>query len=587
LAANPIFIETEEEIPAVIERIKRTEASEVPLVLPARSRFAQSRFNFQLLNDYAVRLGKRVAIISPDPAVQRMAEETGFPAYRGVDHYVPPPEEAEASPAAKVVALPTQPVQPSEGVPTASRVAVRVVPPETPTTSPAGDPTALPEGGALPGAGSGALPEVAPVTPLAAPSVRPRQAPVRIVPPTAKRAASRRPPRIKVSVPKPLPSRLAAQRPSRIVLYAGALLVLLVGIASMVLFVPSSKVTLVTEAVPYNTAIEVTAEPSKPPVRIRTVTVSKNETITQKTSGVKTIPGAVATGTVAYANNCPTGFIVPDGQVLAEATGVQFAQKGPVTIGPKSVFGPPSNAAAPVVARAPGAASNTPGGPAGLQPAGDSGGCLTAVLSGTAGGTDEQRKTVVSTADYANARSALEGQLRKQATDDLGKQVENGEKLAENPVTLSADFTANKKVDDEASDFSAALTLKVEGAYYMLDDVNRAFGTVIEKNLPAGQQLTGNRAKIDYGISSNTAGGHLTFKGTASAFLAPKLDLAKVKSQLPGKSTARARTDLAKLPGVRSVRIDESPFKLPILPLASSRIDLEYVVSQAPPPRSG
>jgi hypothetical protein len=355
----------------------------------------------------------------------------------------------------------------------------------------------------------------------------------------------------------------------------------------MVVFVPSAKVTLVTEAVPYNTPIEVSGEPNKPPVRIRTSTVSKNAAVTQKATGVKTIPGALATGNVAYANNCPTGFVIPDGQVLAGATGVQFAQKGPVTIGPKSVFGPPATAGAPVVARAPGAASNTPGGPVGLQPAGDAGGCLAAVLSATAGGTDEQKKTVVSTADYANARSSLEAQLRKQATEDLGKQVQGGEKLAEAPVTLSSDFAPSKKVDEEAGDFSAALTLKVEGAFYMLEDVNRAFATVIEKNLPAGQQLTGNRAKIDYAISSSAAGGHLTFKGTASAYLAPKLDLAKVKSQLPGKSTARARTDLARLPGVHSVRIDESPFKLPILPLASSRIDLEYVVSQAPPTRSG
>ena len=59
----PIFVESEEEIPAVIERLTRADAEEVPLVLPARSRFGQSRFNFQLLRDYSIRLGKRVAII--------------------------------------------------------------------------------------------------------------------------------------------------------------------------------------------------------------------------------------------------------------------------------------------------------------------------------------------------------------------------------------------------------------------------------------------------------------------------------------------------------------------------------------------
>ena len=39
MAANPIYIETEEEIPEVIERVRRTSAEDVRLVLPTRSRF--------------------------------------------------------------------------------------------------------------------------------------------------------------------------------------------------------------------------------------------------------------------------------------------------------------------------------------------------------------------------------------------------------------------------------------------------------------------------------------------------------------------------------------------------------------------
>jgi hypothetical protein len=595
LAANPIFIETEEEIPAVIERIKRTEASEVPLVLPARSRFAQSRFNFQLLRDYAIRMGKHVAIISPDPAVQRMAEESGFTAYRGVDHYAPAPEGVgEAAPTAKVVPLPTQPVQPAEVGKVPKKVSVRLVPPLIPASPAAGEPVSpstgagvvsiSPAGPTSPPAPAGAADPPQPPVPPA--SVRPRQPPVRVVPPSGKGTPSRRPPRIKVTAPKPLPSRLAAQRPSRIILYAGAMLVLGVGLVAMVVFVPSAKVTLVTEAAPYNAPVEVSAEPNKAPIRVRTVAVSRDASITQKATGVKTIPGAVATGTVAYSNNCPTGFVVPDGQVLVGGP-VPFAQKGAVTIGPKSTFGPPATVGAPAVAKAPGAAGNIPGGAVTLQPAGDAGGCVSAVLSATTGGTDEQKKTVVSTTDFAAARSTMESGLRKQASDDLAKQVQAGEKLADSPVTLVSDFKPSKKVDDEGSDFAASLTLKLEGAFYLADEVNRAFGSVIQKSLPAGQQLTGNQAKIDYTITSATAGGHLTFKGTASAFLSPKIDLAKVKSQLPGKSTTRARADLAKLPGVRSVQIDQSPFKLPVMPLAGSRIDLQYVVSQAPATRSG
>src|SRR5215470_7767644 len=82
MAAEPIHVDAEDEVPAIIERIRGIPSDEVQLVLPSRARFGQSRFNFQLLRQYSTRLGKRVAIWSPDPAVQRLAEESGFGGFR-------------------------------------------------------------------------------------------------------------------------------------------------------------------------------------------------------------------------------------------------------------------------------------------------------------------------------------------------------------------------------------------------------------------------------------------------------------------------------------------------------------------------
>jgi hypothetical protein len=87
MAANPIYIETEEEIPEVVERLRTSSSEDVPIVLPARSRLGQSRFNFQLLRQYAARFGKRITIITPEPAVQQMAEESGLRALGGVDEF--------------------------------------------------------------------------------------------------------------------------------------------------------------------------------------------------------------------------------------------------------------------------------------------------------------------------------------------------------------------------------------------------------------------------------------------------------------------------------------------------------------------
>src|SRR5437763_15036054 len=79
MSTNPIYVETEEEIPEVVERLRRYRGDDTMLVLPMRSRIGQSRFNFQLLRNYAARMGKRVTVVCDDPAVQQMAAERGCP----------------------------------------------------------------------------------------------------------------------------------------------------------------------------------------------------------------------------------------------------------------------------------------------------------------------------------------------------------------------------------------------------------------------------------------------------------------------------------------------------------------------------
>src|ERR1700738_351645 len=84
MATNPIYVETEEEIPEVVERLRRFTGDDTMIVLPMRSRIGQSRFNFQLLRNYAARMGKRVTVVCDDPAVQKMASESGFPVFGAV-----------------------------------------------------------------------------------------------------------------------------------------------------------------------------------------------------------------------------------------------------------------------------------------------------------------------------------------------------------------------------------------------------------------------------------------------------------------------------------------------------------------------
>src|SRR3989475_2815224 len=99
MATNPIYVETEEEIPELVERLRRYHGEDTMVVLPMRSRIGQSRFNFQLLRNYSARLGKRVTVVCDDPAVQKMASESGFPVFGAIGPQGEGlPSEAEAAP---------------------------------------------------------------------------------------------------------------------------------------------------------------------------------------------------------------------------------------------------------------------------------------------------------------------------------------------------------------------------------------------------------------------------------------------------------------------------------------------------------
>jgi len=514
MAANPIYIESEEEIPEVIERIRATSGSDVPLVLPARSRLGQSRFNFQLLKQYANQLGKRVAIITADPAVQLMAEESGFSAYKAIDQYG---------------VVPAGTVAPTEGT------------------------TAVAAGAVAAG--------------------------------TPARAGAATPARISIVNTRQLSKAATEIRPGRALLYFGSLAVLIVGIVGLAVYVPSAQVTLVATATPFSIEnLQVDAAPGTPPVKVRTVAESKQASSTFKATGSNTIPATVASGNVVFTNKCPFGLMIKRGQrVHAVSNGFTFAVNSDVDLASAPT------ATAPIIGAAPGAGGNVGAGDITAIDNSSGFSCLSVNNpAATGGGADEKKQVVIQQSDYEAARSALQQQLQSQITDDLGKQVAAGEKLSDAIQFDAPDLAIDHKVGEVVGGFNGTMTLKAEGAFYSPDDVSKAFTAALKKKLSPGQELIPNKNVATYTVTGS-AGGHLTFRGSANGFTAPKLDAERVKSRLAARTLGQAKADLAKLPGINSAQIKESPLRLPIMPLVSSRISLTYDIRQGPaaPPKTG
>jgi hypothetical protein len=479
------------------------------LVLPMRSRIGQSRFNFQLLRNYAARLGKRVTVVCDDPAVQKMASESGFAVF-----------------------------------------------------------------GALGLDGEGIASEAE-----AAPPVQRWWKKVSNAPTT----------HVGIAQPKKLLTKSATElKPGRFLLYVTAATLLLVGLFGAAIYVPSASITLVAQAAPFTQKdVEIAASPGKGSIHVRSVSITRSNSQGFKTTGSIVVPLAPATGQVIYSNNCQHGAGAPGvwlyrGQRLINSNGLTFAQSSADTMVPWGKASPLLN----IIAVQPGSPGNvgshTIQGSNAIQ--GNNFACLTVDNpQATAGGTDPSTTPQMTEADFDAGRAQLEQELRQSIAQTLVGSGQQGEKLSETIIYGPPQYTTDHQPNDKVPTFSGTMTISGEGDFYNDADVQKAFQDHLAKLVPNDQQLlTESPIQVQYRILIATSGGNLTFLGSAAAYVAPKLDEAKIRSQIVGRPLAQARFYLEKLP-IRSVAIKEQPLSLPLMPLLIGRISLHYVVEQNAP----
>jgi hypothetical protein len=508
MATNPIYVETEEEIPEVVERLRRFNGEDTMLVLPMRSRIGQSRFNFQLLRNYAARMGKRVTVVCDDPAVQKMAAESGFPVFGAVDAQ-------------------------GEGI---------VSEPEAP------------------------------------PQVQRWWKRVRSEPTT----------HVGIAAPTKLLTKTATElKPGRFLLYVTAATLLLVGLFGAAIYVPSASVTLVAQAAPFTQRdVEIQAQPNKGTIHVRSVVISRSNSQGFKTTGLITVPLAPAQGQVVYTNTCAKnqhnspGIVIYRGQRLDNTNGITFAQNASDFTLPWGQVSSPVG----VIAVQAGSAGNVGGGTITNIENNNFPCLLVSNPQATGGGTDPSSTPQMTEADFDAGRAQLEQELRQSIAQTLVGSGQAGEKLSETIIYGPPQYTTDHQPNEKVPTFSGTMTITGEGDFYTDADVQKAFQTYLVQRVPNDQQLlTESPVQVQYRILSATSGGNLTFLGSAAAYVAPKLDEAKIRAQIVGRPMAQARFYLERLP-IRSVSIKEQPLTLPLMPLLIGRISLHYVVESGAAP---
>ncbi|MFC1686539.1 hypothetical protein ACFLZS_01235 [Patescibacteria group bacterium] len=80
-----IYLESDEEITSIVDRLKTTPASVVTLVIPKRATILQSIVNLKLLKKQTTRLNKEIAIVTGDRMGRNLAAQVGLTVYQKID----------------------------------------------------------------------------------------------------------------------------------------------------------------------------------------------------------------------------------------------------------------------------------------------------------------------------------------------------------------------------------------------------------------------------------------------------------------------------------------------------------------------
>ncbi len=91
-----IYIEPDEEIISVVDRLMQTKSSQINIVIPAGAQLWQSSINLRLLKREADALGNEVVLVVPDDFCAEMSEKAGFPFKKEKDFSIELSEQKEA-----------------------------------------------------------------------------------------------------------------------------------------------------------------------------------------------------------------------------------------------------------------------------------------------------------------------------------------------------------------------------------------------------------------------------------------------------------------------------------------------------------
>lgn len=549
---DTIYIDIDDEITGIIDKLHASEAKVVALVLPKRAAAFQSIVNMKLLKRAADGSKKNLVLITSEAGLLPLAGAAGVHVAKTLTSKPEIPSAPDAA------------IDDDEAVQEDGSAA---------EASADGDKTVgeLAGAGAAAGAAKPAADGVETLT-LDDDDLPPEDA-------AAVKPKSFEPPKGKKNKKLHIPN---FERFRLLLILGGALLVLIIGILLFITFsLPKATITIKTDATNVSTNLDLnlsTTAQSLDPINaiLPAKLASQQKTYTEQvpTTGQKN-NGTKASGPVTIINCGPSDVTIPAGTGFSSG-GNTYISQADVTV-PQSDFKfdhtCKNNGAASVnvAAQNGGSSYNLPSG-ANFTIAG--GPAYTTAQGGTiSGGTDNIVQTVNQN-DINNAKAKVN------TNDSQFKQTLHSQLTGGDYYPLDATYqTGTPDVSSSANVGAVATAVTVtETITYTMFGVHQSDLTTLIDNQVNTQIDTSKQSVLDTGLNKavfnvntiSATGAQLTMSTTAVA--GPHLDVNTIKQQAAGQHAGAVRSQLSGNPDVTSVDVKFSPFWVSTVPKKTSRI---------------
>lgn len=585
-----LYLEPDEEITSVVDRLRDIDDAEVAVVIPKRAGLLQSIINLKLLRYQAEQQQKKISVVTTDKTGRNLASAVGLT----VHQRLPEGTDGSRESAVKERAVAAIPIKFKRTKPEA--------PPKPAGTGPTREDIGF-KSGAEPELKKRAIPDPAPA-PRAAPSnAEPEPKPVPAPEPAdlkqgvkfeAPREAAEQPAPAKrtfskFSLPKPtVPKprlRLRFRKMGGLTTVAIILVLLLGAGTAAAVILPKATVQVTPKTDPLSTDVPVTFSARQPAldpegnvVPAKVIEVTKQTSKEVNATGTKS-GGEKARGDITVANTlnrnqslvARTRFQAPNGRIFRSQSGVVVPAGGSATV---SVLA-------------------DEGGPEGNLPAGTrltipglrgSSAVYGQVDTPLTGGSPGEGATEVSQADVDRAKAELSQQAAQEGLAEARGKLAVGYQL--NPQVAGATVLSsetNPRAGATASKFTITGTVKVSYFTYQEEDLRKLLGEDLKGKVPPGSEVVEESGRETY-VVNQTSADRLVGTMQIRTFTAPDVSREQIKQDIAGKSPAEAEAALLSSGRASAVEIRLSPFWVKDVPGSLDKIDIRFTAGAGASP---